>query len=137
MAHESAVEPSGVAALTSTEGSSASKALTSRRFTASSSRRSVEDDAAHAAERAATRSNKVRRIQSLDCQVLQFTRAIAELVSFHTGLLEHRQQQVVHRRFVGILDVTAALDLAGPSPNQRQRQIGVSVAIAVRDAAAV
>ena len=69
--------------------------------------------------------------------MLELAGAVAELLGMARRPCPACQQQVVHRRFLGIADVAAALDLARAAAHHGGRQIVMRVHIAVADAAAV
>src|SRR5687767_8416739 len=72
-----------------------------------------------------------------ELQVLQQPRAVAEVRLPYAGLVEHRDQQVGHRRVIRIPQVTPALHPARRAADDEVRQREVIVGVAVAHVAAV
>src|SRR5438132_8244315 len=79
-----------------------------------------------------TRAATIAALQGLDAAV-----AVAERVDRDADLVEHRQDQVRHRRVIRILEMTAALVIAGRASDDEIRQREMVVLVAVAHVAAV
>src|ERR1035441_9980017 len=67
----------------------------------------------------------------------QHTGAIAQLFRMHTDLVEDRDQQVRHRRILGICKVASSLELTTQFTGQQAGQVPMPVQIAIAHTAAV
>ena len=71
-----------------------------------------------------------------DLHFLQGTGAVAEAVGFHPHLLEEREVEIGHRRFLGELHVAAGLQRTGAGAGEEDGEVVMGVRVAVGDGAA-
>ena len=70
-------------------------------------------------------------------QVLNFAIAIADLFRLHARHIQHRKEQVSHRRPLLITKVPSTLQLSARSTGHQCRQIKMFMPVAVAQAAAI
>src|SRR5205823_7399810 len=123
---------SGCAAFTSALARiNASKALVSRRLTASSRRTSRvcayrDGSGSHVERQQTPESRRTRRIRLL--QIREATGAVAKPVHVRQpGQIEHVQEEIVQRRLPGVDEMTVALQLSVGASGEHDRQIVVRV----------
>src|SRR5260221_6977703 len=115
-----AVVPSGSAALGLAFKSSSSIAnLVLPAFAAATNRESFSP-AAKATVPAISNVNKeTRAFMFVTLRVRQTAAGIPELVDLHANLVQHRQQQVGHRRVIFVMQVASALQPAHASAREK------------------